>query len=270
MIVRRFGRGFSPGSSDSSGSSETRRRPWLRSLAAVHMRSRIAGLAWTLLVCVYLCVCASGFGCKRGSADGPDAGPPPVVRETNEGLVFTYIDDHGEFHVVGGVADVPEAARETVRVIDPSRDEGASGDTVFIADLRAAGADGTFPVRRMKRSELEALALARRPGAAAASGSSAPGNANPNGQGSPNSGAPLVTIYGASWCGPCHQAEAFLTRRGIPFVKKDIEEDHQAAREMQAKLAKAGKQGGSIPVLDVKGTILIGFSPEAVERALRI
>jgi hypothetical protein len=38
---------------------------------------------------------------------------------------------------------------------------------------------------------------------------------------------------------------------------------------MQAKLAKAGKRGGSIPVLDVRGRILIGFDAPAVDAALR-
>ena len=78
-----------------------------------------------------------------------------------------------------------------------------------------------------------------------------------------------MIIYGAEWCGPCHQAAAFLTQRGVPFVEKNIEEDREAAREMQTKLARAGIRGGSIPVLDVKGTVLVGFSPQAVDGALR-
>jgi hypothetical protein len=37
---------------------------------------------------------------------------------------------------------------------------------------------------------------------------------------------------------------------------------------MQAKLASAGMHGGSIPVMDVKGKLLIGFAERAVDRAL--
>jgi glutaredoxin len=77
-----------------------------------------------------------------------------------------------------------------------------------------------------------------------------------------------VIIYGASWCGPCHQAAAYLKQRGVAFVEHDIEKDSAAAREMQSKLAKAGRQGGSIPVLDVRGRILIGFDQRAVDQAL--
>ena len=77
-----------------------------------------------------------------------------------------------------------------------------------------------------------------------------------------------MIIYGASWCGPCHQAAAYLKGRGIDFVEHDIEKDSSAAREMQGKLAKAGKHGGSIPVLDVRGRILVGFDQRAVDQAL--
>ncbi|OJY31644.1 MAG: hypothetical protein BGO98_16390 [Myxococcales bacterium 68-20] len=77
-----------------------------------------------------------------------------------------------------------------------------------------------------------------------------------------------MIIYGASWCGPCHQAAAYLKQRGVPFIEKDIEQDGGAAREMQAKLATAGMRGGSIPVLDVRGKVLVGFDERAVDRAL--
>ena len=37
---------------------------------------------------------------------------------------------------------------------------------------------------------------------------------------------------------------------------------------MQAKLASAGIRGGSIPVIDVKGKVLVGFDERAMDRAL--
>ena len=40
------------------------------------------------------------------------------------------------------------------------------------------------------------------------------------------------------------------------------------ASEMQQKLAKAGRRGGSIPVIDVRGQILVGFSAAEIDRAL--
>jgi glutaredoxin len=84
----------------------------------------------------------------------------------------------------------------------------------------------------------------------------------------PAHGAVVVIIYGASWCGPCHQAADYLKARNVPFVMKDIEETPGAAAEMRQKLARSGGRPGAIPVIDVKGEILIGFNPEALAQAL--
>jgi hypothetical protein len=37
---------------------------------------------------------------------------------------------------------------------------------------------------------------------------------------------------------------------------------------MQAKLDKAGLHTGSMPVLDVRGKVMVGFNPGAIEAAL--
>ena len=56
--------------------------------------------------------------------------------------------------------------------------------------------------------------------------------------------------------------------KGIPFVEKDVEKDPGAAREMQQKLAKNGLHAGSIPVIDVRGKVMVGFNPQEVDSAL--
>ncbi len=175
--------------------------------------------------------------------------------------MLTWIDEKGEFHIEQKVTDVPVGARDAVRVSDPVKDPPKLDD-VFVADLRNSGPDGAYPVRTMSRTEFEKAAVERRQK-----------NGNvlaPKGADSaaPAAAKPTVIIYGASWCGPCHQAAAYLKRRGIVFVEKDIEEDSAAAREMQTKLASAGMRGGSIPVMDVRGKLLVGFDERAVDRAL--
>lgn len=200
--------------------------------------------------------------CKRPPPT-TDAVVLPVVTDTSTDMMFTWIDDKGEFHVEQKVTDVPVTARDVVRVADPVKDPPKLDD-IFVADLRNLGAGGAYPVRTMSRTEFEKLAVERR---------------QKNGNGSvlapkgaesapPAAARPTVIIYGASWCGPCHQAAAYLKRRGVPFIEKDIEEDRVAAREMQTKLASAGMRGGSIPVMDVKGKMLVGFDQNAVDRAL--
>jgi glutaredoxin len=77
-----------------------------------------------------------------------------------------------------------------------------------------------------------------------------------------------VTIYGVESCGPCHQAADYLSRRGVHYVERNIDGDVAAQREMQSKLERAGLHAGAVPVIDVNGTILVGFNPQAVARAL--
>ena len=213
-------------------------------------------------------------GCKRKADAVAEATPEaPVVRDMTDGLQLTWIDDKGEFHVEQRVADVPAASRDIVRVraLDPAAD-APSGDRVFIVDLRTAGANGTYAVRTAARAEFEDVAVARRAksGTAVLAPKAAP-SAPPAASGAAEgdaAGRPAVIIYGASWCGPCHQAAAYLKQKGVVFVEHDIEKDSSKQREMQAKLAKAGVRGGSIPVLDVRGRILVGFDARAVDQAL--
>jgi glutaredoxin len=216
-----------------------------------------------------------------GASVDPSSDAPIVLKPDSAGLLLTWIDDKGEFHVEDKVADVPITGRDAVRVVDPNREDGTHSDRIFVADLRTLRDDGTYPVRVTTRAEFDALALARREqrgptlASAAPSQSGAPAPPadptqaapDPNRQ-DPNAGRPAVIIYGAEWCGPCHEAQAYLRKKGITFVEKDVDKDPGAAREMQSKLQRAGKPGGSIPVLDVRGKILVGFNARAVDDAL--
>lgn len=227
-------------------------------------------LRFLTIVVVVLCLT---IGCKRkGDAVADPAVEPPVVSDSAEGLQFTWIDDKGGFHTELRASEVPAAARDVVRVrtLDPAHDL-PDVDRVFVVDLRVASADGNYAVRAVPRAEFEDVAVKRR--ATTGSAVLVPKAAGPAASGSaagPGDVAerPAVIIYGASWCGPCHQAAAHLKKRGVPFVEHDIEQDSSAAREMQSKLAKAGVRGGSIPVLDVRGRILVGFDARAVDQAL--
>ncbi len=77
-----------------------------------------------------------------------------------------------------------------------------------------------------------------------------------------------VVIYGADWCRPCHLAESYLEGRGVPFVLRDVEEDPAAKAELEATLQDAGLgPADSLPVLDVRGTVIKGFAPCLIEAA---
>lgn len=76
---------------------------------------------------------------------------------------------------------------------------------------------------------------------------------------------PSVILYSASWCGYCRRAREFLQSKKIPFIEKDIERDSVAAKEVKQK---APGYGG-IPVIDVSGTIIMGFNEGKMVDALK-
>jgi glutaredoxin len=208
-----------------------------------------------------------------------------IVSDASDNLIFTWIDDKGDFHVEDKAINVPLMGRDTVRVVDTTKDS-ADGDQVIVADMRSARADGTYAVHVMARSAFDQIALERRqkngptlvapptpsgasPNANGTNATGANANAmNANGASSANPTRASIIIYGASWCSACHDAAAYLRRKGIAFVEKDIEEDQDAAREMNAKLQKNGLRAGSIPVIDVHGKVMVGFSAPAIDAAL--
>ena len=146
---------------------------------------------------------------------------------------------------------------------------------MVVVDLRQARADGSYPVRTMTRVDFEAIAVARREktgptlaSAAARLHRRAAAAPTQPGQGGPKPARASVIIYGAEWCGACHDAARYLRQKGIAYVEKDIEKDAEAAREMQQKLAKNGLRAGSIPVIDVRGNVMVGFNAAEIDGAL--
>jgi glutaredoxin len=78
-----------------------------------------------------------------------------------------------------------------------------------------------------------------------------------------------VLLYGASWCQACDIATSYMTRRGIPFVERDVEEDPAAEAAATSALERAGLDTAvlALPVIDVRGTVMRGFYPCVVEAA---
>ena len=73
-----------------------------------------------------------------------------------------------------------------------------------------------------------------------------------------------VTVYSATWCAFCHAAKDYLDKLGISYEDKDIEADQAYAQEA---VEKSGQMG--IPVLDINGTIIVGFDREKIDASLK-
>lgn len=204
---------------------------------------------------------ALALGCSEDTEVVPDEGevvtPPFEVSGEAEGLLLVWFDDEGA-HAASRRSEIPEGHRAMVRVDDLtlSPEEGLDPSLVYVADLSRAAGDG-YEVRRMPREAFDArveAASARPAPVAAADGQ------DPDAD---------VIIYGASWCGACRQAEAFLRQRNIPFVERDIEREPGARQAMMEAARGAGVNPSGIPVIDFRGTIIAGFDRGALERAIQ-
>ena len=174
--------------------------------------------------------------------------PPFAVRGAADDLVLTWFDEEGA-HVASSRSEVPPEHRAEVRV-----------DSLRVAP------DDRDPDQRLRRRSANGRRARRLHGAP-------PCRARPSSSTSPRSSrartratrsrASDVIIYGASWCGACHEAAAFLRGRGIAFVERDIERDPGAREAMQQAASAAGIPTSSIPIIDFRGTIIRGFDPRA-------
>ena len=198
---------------------------------------------------------AAGAESQSAAADLASTGevidPPFAVRGEAEGLMLTWFDAEGT-HVAERRSDVPEAARSEVRVDSAAlAPEDRDPDHVLVADLREAGEGGAYVVRRVTRDAFEARARSAREAATVATTASGE-----------------IVVFGASWCGACREAEAHLRERGVAFEERDIEADPTARQDMIRRARAAGITPNGIPVIDVRGRVMQGFDPNAIDRAI--
>ena len=173
-----------------------------------------------------------------------------------------------------------------VRVTDPARaGERKDGVAVYVVDVNQLLDKGKVAAQVLSREGFETGALAQLPpGASSAFPPLVPGGpsvppasrprrgrprrARPRPPRRPASGQAVVILYGTSWCPACKSARQYLTERKIPFADKDIERDAGAARELREKAARLGVPADRIPILDVRGRLLIGFDKSRLEALL--
>jgi arsenate reductase-like glutaredoxin family protein len=196
---------------------------------------------------------------------------PPLEVKKDGAWLYTYVDDKGQFTTVDKPEDVPAAARRMVRVIDPSKGVADRRDTtnVYVVDANELLAKGKASAHTLSRQAFETGALAQLPPGEASLLSERPDGGALAGEAPASAaGPPVVTVYGAAWCGVCRQARQYLAGRKIPFVYKDIEKDAAAARELSEKAARLGIPADRVPIIDVRGRLLIGFDQARIEALL--
>ena len=74
-----------------------------------------------------------------------------------------------------------------------------------------------------------------------------------------------VTIYTTPTCGYCNMAKSFFKEHNIGYEEKNVAVDHVAAKEAMDKCGQM-----AVPVIDVDGTIVVGFDKPHLSQLLGI
>ncbi len=72
-----------------------------------------------------------------------------------------------------------------------------------------------------------------------------------------------VVIYSTPTCPYCKRAKDYLSRKGIPFVDRNVAVDRDAAKEM---IQKSGQMG--VPVITIDNEIVVGFNQSLLDKLL--
>lgn len=163
----------------------------------------------------------------------------PRVHPNRKELMYRFIDpDSGVFATALDISEVPEKARAKVVVHDPVND---SPGWFFLADLRKAQPDGSFPCSVVHASQMKLVRTEKH----------------------------VVRFFTTSWCGVCNQARKFLKTEGLRFIERDIEKDSGAAQELKSFAKRKGvplDRLNGVPIFIIGSEMLFGFDPSAIKR----
>lgn len=222
------------------------------------MRGELGRVAFLALI--FLCVLSCKESQRPGEAETPAEIPALAgfsVTQDNPDLLFQYFEPGtGRPATAKSIADIPEAARKAVVVFSTALKKGELPPSqIIVADLSAKAEDGSYPFRLVSRyapvgREPEQPAEKRRASASAAG---------------------LVLVFTTSWCPHCRTAVNWLKSNNVQFKERNVEQDAGARAELSKLGAEAGmapQMLNTVPILYVKGRLMLGFNPDEVGRLL--
>ena len=147
-------------------------------------------------------------------------------------VLYQFSDDQGKVHFVERFEQVPAAYRDRIGRIEMGGREEAARKTASRSQRRNKMASWRQqPARRGVGTQ------------------------------------PEVVVYMAEWCGACKATMKHLDGKGVEYVTKDVDRDHQAAREIMQRL---GGSSLSLPTVDVEGEIIQGHQPQRLDRLIGV
>lgn len=72
-----------------------------------------------------------------------------------------------------------------------------------------------------------------------------------------------VVVFSTPTCPWCTRAKSYLRERRIAFRDVDVSRDAAAARDLVRRTGQTG-----VPVIDIDGTLVLGFDKPKVDRLL--
>ncbi len=74
-----------------------------------------------------------------------------------------------------------------------------------------------------------------------------------------------VKIYSTPWCTYCKMAKDYFREKKVEFSEFDVSKDEKARNEMLSKSSQSG-----VPVIDIDGTLVVGFDKDRISELLGI
>jgi glutaredoxin 3 len=74
-----------------------------------------------------------------------------------------------------------------------------------------------------------------------------------------------VTVYSTPSCGYCRKLKDYFKENRVKFSDYNVAEDLRRAEEM---VNKSGQMG--VPVVDINGTVIVGFNKAQIDKALKL
>lgn len=180
--------------------------------------------------------------------------PHFTLQPTRAGASFGWSVSHASTHAAASRSHLSAHVDDAGTSDEPSNNPRATSARIPHNIARPAGR--VLGSRAMKR-RTAALALLALPATLARVARAAP-----------SSSTSTVTVFGATWCGPCHHLHDALRSRGVPFDAIDVDR----YPDLYARAKQASGTNG-IPLTGVSRdgatTWIVGADADAVERAYR-
>jgi glutaredoxin 3 len=74
----------------------------------------------------------------------------------------------------------------------------------------------------------------------------------------------MITLYTSPACAYCHMAREYLKSRKVEFKEYDISDNPKAYKWVQDNVGQL-----ATPVIDINGTVILGFDRPQIDLALR-